>query len=290
MDTEIVRCLRGEDAAYFVSRKLTLTSTSKLSLSVAGENQESPRNFGSSRRLGDPSPHGKSTPFNAISPLSANSPSAGASSAFGLGSGAFASFASVKTPKTPGAAGGFDLNGPRDKVQKDSLPDVASETGKSSRNPMPAAANPTTSEHPLKCTWTLFYRPPTSKYCDYEKSTIKLASISTVEHFWAIYSHLKRPSELPSVSDYHIFKEGIRPVWEDEANKRGGKWIVRLKKGVADRYWEDLLLAVVGDQFLEAGDEVCGAVLSVRSGEDVMNVWTKNDGGRNIKIRFVGLP
>ena len=92
---------------------------------------------------------------------------------------------------------------------------------------------------------------------------------------------------LPTVSDYHIFRKGVRPVWEDEANKRGGKWVVRLKKGVADRYWEDLLLAIVGDQFAEASEEVCGAVLSVRSGEDVLNVWTRIDGGRNIKIRFV---
>ena len=134
--------------------------------------------------------------------------------------------------------------------------------------------------------WQLFYRPPTHKFSDYERSTIKLASISSVEAFWTIYSHLKRPSSLPSVSDYHIFKEGIRPVWEDEANKKGGKWIIRLKKGVADRYWEDLLLVIVGDQFLEAGEEVCGAVLSVRSGEDVLSIWTKIDGGRNIKIRY----
>lgn len=108
-----------------------------------------------------------------------------------------------------------------------------------------------------------------------------------MENFWDVYSHLKRPSLLPTVSDYHIFRKGVRPVWEDEANKRGGKWVVRLKKGVADRYWEDLLLAIVGDQFAEASDEVCGAVLSVRSGEDVLNVWTRIDGGRNIKIRYV---
>ena len=38
---------------------------------------------------------------------------------------------------------------------------------------------------------------------------------------------------------------------------------------------------------MEAGEEVCGAVLSVRSGEDVLSVWTRNDGGRNIKIRYV---
>jgi translation initiation factor 4E len=273
-------------------RRLTLSSTSKLSLSMGGDNKdgskiESPRNFGSSRRLGDISSHGKSNPFNAISPLTTNSPSAGASSAFGLGSGAFASFGSVKTPKTPGAAGGFDLNG-REKVEKEAAVETAGEkTRPKSSASTPAIASLNSSEHPLRSTWTLFYRPPTSKYSDYEKSTIKLASISSVETFWTIYSHLKRPSQLPSISDYHIFKEGIRPVWEDEANKRGGKWIVRLKKGVADRYWEEILFAIVGDQFMEAGEEVCGAVLSVRSGEDVLNVWTKNDGGRNVKIRCV---
>ena len=247
---------------------------------------DSPRSY-ASRRFGDNSSHGKSNPFNTLSTPSTNSPSA-ASSAFSLGSGAFASFGS-KTPKTPGNGQAFDFTS-KSKIEKETVPEnpnedakaeVAAETEEgSSTDP---SADP--SEHPLKSTWTLFYRPPTNKYSDYEKSTIKLASISTVESFWTIYSHLKRPSLLPSVSDYHIFKEGIRPVWEDEANKRGGKWIIRLKKGVADRYWEDLLLAIVGDQFMEAGEEVCGAVLSVRSGEDVLSVWTKIDGGRNIKIR-----
>ena len=79
-------------------------------------------------------------------------------------------------------------------------------------------------------------------------------------------------------------------MWEDDENKQGGKFIVRLKKGVVDRYWEDLLLAIVGDQFGEAGEEVNGAVLSVRGGEDVLSVWTKFDGGKNIRIRYVVRP
>ena len=242
---------------------------------------DSPRSY-ASRRFGDNSSHGKSNPFNTLSTPSTNSPSA-ASSAFGLGSGAFASFGS-KTPKTPGNGQAFDFTS-KSKTEKETVPENPNENAKAevaAETEEGSSTDP--SEHPLKSTWTLFYRPPTNKYSDYEKSTIKLASISTVESFWTIYSHLKRPSLLPSVSDYHIFKEGIRPVWEDEANKRGGKWIIRLKKGVADRYWEDLLLAIVGDQFMEAGEEVCGAVLSVRSGEDVLSVWTKIDGGRNIKI------
>jgi len=133
----------------------------------------------------------------------------------------------------------------------------------------------------------MWYRPPTSKNSDYEKSILPMYKMATAQEFWKVYTHLKRPSDLPTVSDYHFFKEDIRPVWEDEENKKGGKWIMRLKKGVMDRYWDDMMLAVVGDQFAEAGEEVCGMVVSVRSGEDVLSVWTKIDGGRNVKIRYV---
>ncbi|ODH52780.1 hypothetical protein GX48_00974 [Paracoccidioides brasiliensis] len=275
------------------------SNTSKLSLSTSGSDnkdnsgrQDSSRSHPSKRFGPDSSHSGRSNPFNAISPLTTNtpSPSIAASSAFGLGSGAFASFGSAKTPKTPGA---FELNNSKSSSEKretqtenegSNNKTVKSKESSSSLNNN-SSAPPALKEHPIRSTWIVWYRPPTPKYSDYEKSTIALASISSVESFWAVYSHLKRPSLLPAVSDYHIFKKGIRPVWEDEANRRGGKWIIRLKKGVADRYWEDLLLAMVGDQFAEASEEVCGAVLSVRSGEDVLSVWTRIDGGRNIKIR-----
>lgn len=252
---------------------------------------DSPRSY-TSRRFGDSSSHGKSNPFNSLSPSATKSPSAGAgaSSAFGLGSGAFASFGSAKTPKTPSSGSAFDFPSREKSEKKEKESDTQAETSETEPSQESSSPSKNPSDHPLRNTWNLFYRPPANKYSDYEKSTQKLAPINSVESFWTIYSHLKRPSLLPTVSDYHIFKDGIRPVWEDEANKRGGKWIVRLKKGVADRYWEDLLLAIIGDQFLEAGEEVCGAVLSVRSGEDVLSVWTKNDGGRNIKIRYVNVP
>jgi translation initiation factor 4E len=267
---------------------------------------EAPRNF-ATRRFGggDTSSHGsKSNPFNAMSPLTpatAASPGAGASSAFGLGSGAFASFGSAnKTPKTPGtafdwgkaAANAATTPKPTDKPAKTPGAVSASTPRTGAPPPVPSELKghaPVSKSFkepwPLKDAWVIWYRPPTSKNSDYEKSIKPMCRMDTAQDFWNIYLHLKRPADLPTVSDYHFFKEGIRPVWEDDMNKRGGKWIMRLKKGVANRYWEDLLLAMVGDQFFEAGEEVCGAVLSVRSGEDVFSIWTKNDGGRNIKIR-----
>ena len=251
----------------------------------------------SGKRFGSiSSSHGsKSNPFNSMGPISTNSvasPTAtGASSAFGLGSGAFASFgSSSKTPKTPGTAFDFGKSGsekkePSEKEEKDSRRPPARKSMSSVRQNAAPSESPAPGSWPLKYSWVIHYRPPTSKNSDYEKSIKPLVKIGTAQDFWKVYSHLKRPSALPTVSDYHFFRDGIRPVWEDEENKRGGKWIMRLKKGVADRYWEDLLLALVGDQFADAADEVCGTVVSVRSGEDVFSVWTKNDGGRNVKIR-----
>lgn len=35
------------------------------------------------------------------------------------------------------------------------------------------------------------------------------------------------------------------------------------------------LLAMIGEQF-DCGDEICGAVVNVRSGQDKISIWTKN--------------
>ncbi|KAG0088607.1 Eukaryotic translation initiation factor 4E type 2 [Podila epicladia] len=157
---------------------------------------------------------------------------------------------------------------------------------------------PTGDIHPLRFNWVFWFmhRSPGSKILNYESSMKKVATFGSIEDFWGVYSHLKRPHELPNVSDYHLFKQGVRPVWEDSTNINGGKWIVRLKKGLASRYWENLIMAVIGDQF-EVGSEICGIVLSIRGGEDILSIWNQSahEGRTNLKIRdtlkrILGLP
>lgn len=41
-----------------------------------------------------------------------------------------------------------------------------------------------------------------------------LYCVHKVEQFWAHYCHLARPCELPSHCDIHLFKLGIKPMWE----------------------------------------------------------------------------
>ena len=56
-----------------------------------------------------------------------------------------------------------------------------------------------------------------------------------MEQFWHIYSHMVRPNDLVGHCDIHLFKESIKPMWEDDKNKMGGKWIVRLRKGQCEK-------------------------------------------------------
>nr|XP_033781335.1 eukaryotic translation initiation factor 4E type 2-like [Geotrypetes seraphini] len=145
-------------------------------------------------------------------------------------------------------------------------------------------------EHPLQYNYTFWYscripsRPASSQ--NYEQNIKQFGTVASVEQFWWVYSHLVRPGDLSGYSDFHLFKEGIKPMWEDEANKNGGKWIIRLRKGLASRFWENIILAMLGEQFM-VGEEICGVVVSIRFQEDILSIWNKtaSDQVTNARIR-----
>lgn len=143
-------------------------------------------------------------------------------------------------------------------------------------------------EHMIQNAYTFWYhrRRGDKKNVDYNESTKQIATFASIESFWQIYDHIVRPNEFKVTTDYHLFKKDIGPMWEDEANKNGGKWMVRLKKGLASRYWEELVLAMIGEQF-DVGQEICGAVVSVRNSEDIISIWNKNCENKEATYKIV---
>uniref|UniRef100_A0A8R1DT37 eIF-4F 25 kDa subunit n=1 Tax=Caenorhabditis japonica TaxID=281687 RepID=A0A8R1DT37_CAEJA len=134
------------------------------------------------------------------------------------------------------------------------------------------------SDHPLQYSYTFsYFIRPTGKFDpeDYANYVQPVGIMKSVEQFWKIMIHFKRPTDMCDKADIHFFKTGIKPVWEDPANCKGGKWIIRLKKGLSTRIWENLLMALIGEQFL-IGDELCGAVCSIRNQEDIISLWNRN--------------
>lgn len=157
-------------------------------------------------------------------------------------------------------------------------------------------------EHPLQYTWTIYHdtkakfpytttasapnsAPPetptpysshASDTQDYEAGLTVIGEFSTVEAFCRYFNWLKPPSKLEKNSNYHIFKSGIKPMWEDPANADGGKWVLTMKNNpdLLDRCWSWLAMALVGEE-LEDGDDICGAVVSLRTKVDRIQLWTR---------------
>jgi len=139
--------------------------------------------------------------------------------------------------------------------------------------------------HPLENEWVFWYdkRQLPGKRVKgekemYESNLRPLGSFNTVEDFWRYYNHMVKPSKMDNNANYHLFKKDVKPMWEDTANVKGGKWILTVKggdKSLLDQYWENLVLALVGET-LDVNDDITGAVVSRRKAGDRAAIWTRN--------------
>jgi len=133
-------------------------------------------------------------------------------------------------------------------------------------------------EHPLLREWVMWYDNPGGRSAWNMDRFKRIHEFQTVEDFWRMYNNIVAPSRISNGSNYHMFLNGVKPMWEDEANCRGGKWIVIFPKGkkdLIDDYWLSVILSVIGES-LEGVDEVSGCVASVRKNQSKIAVWTRD--------------
>jgi hypothetical protein len=80
---------------------------------------------------------------------------------------------------------------------------------------------------------------------------------------------------LPNYTNLRLFRAGIKPMWEDEANRTGGRWAVQCNKKDSSLVWLSALMAMlVGD--LSYADDICGCCLNVRSVGDTVQLWNRS--------------
>lgn len=144
-------------------------------------------------------------------------------------------------------------------------------------------------KHPLQNQWTLWYLE-NDRNKSWEDMQNEITSFDTVEDFWSLYNHIRVASELKQGNDYSLFKKNIRPMWEDAANKRGGRWVLNLNKqqrrNELDALWLDILLCLIGESF-EYSDDINGAVVNIRPRGDKISIWTA-DGTNQDSILSIG--
>merc|ERR1712194_627098 len=106
----------------------------------------------------------------------------------------------------------------------------------------------------------------------YEDNMAKLCEFATIEDFWRLWNNIPKPSAIfydgrtkkkfkdRTVESFSLFKKGVKPEWEDAANRTGAEWFCRktFPMPQLDSFWQDLVLGMVGET-IDPADEICGA-------------------------------
>ena len=110
----------------------------------------------------------------------------------------------------------------------------------------------------------------------YESQVKKIADFDTIEEFWGIFQHLRKPDSCRPGIEYFMFKEPIKPMWEDENNKNGGRFSIKLKHGYTTIIWEEMIFALIGGILpKEMKDEINGIVVTSRKEFNTLQIWFK---------------
>jgi len=129
---------------------------------------------------------------------------------------------------------------------------------------------------------------------DYENRLILLASVSDIKSFWSLFNNFDL-AQLPLRDSIHLFKRGVKPIWEDPRNLRGGAWTFRVPKTIAPEFWKVVCMLAIGEALQAAveepgvetfKDDICGVSLGVRYGSMLVQVWNR-DGAHEAGIQRV---
>ena len=139
-----------------------------------------------------------------------------------------------------------------------------------------SAPVPTPTElNKLSSTWCLWVMSQHHKINKdhWQANQTKAVEVATVEDFWRMFNHIHPPSKIAS-ADYSLFRQGITPAWEDKLCQRGGRWVAKSDKlkGI-DEAWQNVVLAMIGEQFTQVANCICGAVVSTRRSGVKLALW-----------------
>ena len=110
----------------------------------------------------------------------------------------------------------------------------------------------------------------------YESQVKKIAEFDTIEDFWDIFQHLRKPDSCRPGIEFFMFKEPVKPLWEDENNKNGGRFSIKLKQGYTTIIWEEMIFTLIGGILPEEiRDEINGIVVMSKKEFNTLQIWFK---------------
>lgn len=133
-------------------------------------------------------------------------------------------------------------------------------------------------KHELEYRWTFWIDQSSKDKDKYQEDLHNLGTVDSVEDFWICWSAILNHKNLPPQHTLCMFKEGIKPTWEDPQNRDGGRWSIYVQPQIfayAKRIVNCIFLSVIGCQ-VEPTDKICGVVVRKRDYGITVDIWSKD--------------
>ncbi|OAG42867.1 hypothetical protein AYO21_02818 [Fonsecaea monophora] len=138
---------------------------------------------------------------------------------------------------------------------------------------------------PFQYRWSVWHskshlQPTSQQSPDAYPLTMLVDSVADIGTFYRIFNNLPW-SQIKQKDSIHIFRSGVQPLWEDEENRRGGRWLIRVRpeEGKDVRCWEEICLLCCGGELQAAiareRDHILGMSFSPRQYFTHISIWTK---------------
>jgi len=126
----------------------------------------------------------------------------------------------------------------------------------------------------LNTPWTLWFHhdPNDWNLSGYKK----IATFRTVDEYLRIMNHIHMVTSIKTINLY-LFREGIEPTWEDDANSNGGFWSIKVSMDTGLGIWKKMCDKAVCETILKtAGDkDINGTVNGITITSKLMNTIVK---------------
>lgn len=112
---------------------------------------------------------------------------------------------------------------------------------------------------------------------EYNNELNPISDFSSVEEFWEIFKFLVRPDVAKIGIEVSVFKKGIKPMWEDPANRLGGKLSFKVKKEESSTIWNELVFRFITNDYPHFDlQDVAGVLYAVKRDYIVLQIWVQN--------------
>ena len=130
--------------------------------------------------------------------------------------------------------------------------------------------------HKLNNEWILWFHDPINNDWSFE-SYINIHTINTIEAFWEIFNNINKLNVENGM--FFLMKNGIKPMWEDEQNRKGGCFSYKVNNKQIIQTWTKLVYKLVCENLacnIKNTTTINGITISPKRNFCIVKLWLKS--------------